>query len=341
MNVLKQMLTLLLLAMSVHQAVAYLDENGVPQKWWFGNFRPLFRHKLKCIVKGDWWRESAMLKAFKENDVKTFREKFRPEDCGPHPWMIEEAIANNRYELLAVMCEKKSSNGKSLNIKETYKRYVDSLSEKKEVHVQPLSYVANTHREESVALLALLRLAKFESGNGNTDAHIAAAIEPPSAGEKLVEALMGRADFDPYIPNDIGLTVIDITHAQEIRFCHPTQDGQLLTVGEIEERFHECGTIEKRKKKIISLDEKRYIKECAKRLNEKNAARSKELKEQFEQEQEALAESDAVLQKAASKKDFYEKKTEETRETIKDFEENKDKPLEEIKQIFEAKQAKT
>ncbi len=199
MIVMKRIVPFLLLIVSLHKVNGYLDENGVPKEGIFG-YRGIQKN-LYCLITVDWSREKKMLEAFdnvlkpdnadKAEDLKTFKEKFYPEDCGRHPRLVQQALESNRSDLIEFMKEK------GLNIKSTFQEHcVDKAEQKTEFLKHPLHAIVQKHGNQGVALVSLMiRLGfdpKLKDAQGNTLFHNAA--EKKSV--KIIQALKEKINVN-------------------------------------------------------------------------------------------------------------------------------------------------
>lgn len=157
---------------------SYLDENGVPKEGMFG-YRGIQKN-IYCLIAFDWSREKTMLAAFddilktnKAEDLKTFKDKFYPEDCGRHPHLVQKAIELNRLDLIMFMQEK------GLNIKGTFQEHcAGKAAQKTDILKNPLHEIVQNHGNKGLALVALLIKFGFDpkqkDDQGNTLLHKAA-----------------------------------------------------------------------------------------------------------------------------------------------------------------------
>jgi len=178
MIVMKRIVPFILLILSLQKVQGYLDQHGVPKEG-IGGYRG-FGKNAWCLITFDWSREKTMLAAFdnvlKTNsaeDLKTFKDKFYPEDCGRHPRLVQQALENNRLDLIEFMKEK------GLNIKSTFQEHcVDKAEQKTEFLKHPLHAIVQNYGDKGLALVALLLKLGFDpkqkDDQGNTLLHKAA-----------------------------------------------------------------------------------------------------------------------------------------------------------------------
>lgn len=245
MMVMQRLVPLALLFLVTPKIQSYLDGNGVPKEGMFG-YRGIQKN-LYCLFTADWSREKKMLEAFdnvlnpknenKAEDLKTFKEKFYPEDCGRHPRLVQQALENNRPDLIEFMQEK------GLNVKNTFQEHCVAKAQQKTYSLQyPLHAVIKKHGDKGIALVSLMiTKLKFDphqkdsqgdtlmhvavNGNslqmiqklrasinineknskGNTPAHEVAAKVTPE-GLKALSELLQSNNFDPNVTNDEGET---------------------------------------------------------------------------------------------------------------------------------------